>query len=172
MSAAGRYSFLWLLLLLLSNHCLLAQQSSTSDLRRQRQQLERDIRRNQQRLNETRREKQAALSQLSLLDRQIGKRRQLIRLLREEVEQIDGYVVAVEDTIRTQQAYIDQLELAQFFIHLQQRQRRHPPLAVLSAVPKTPAQTIPRHRDRPTGGTKTNGRAAAPEGRKGAPPQR
>jgi septal ring factor EnvC (AmiA/AmiB activator) len=109
MSAAGRYSFLWLLLLLLSNHCLLAQQSSTSDLRRQRQQLERDIRRNQQRLNETRREKQAALSQLSLLDRQIGKRRQLIRLLREEVEQIDGYVVAVEDTIRTQQAYIDQL---------------------------------------------------------------
>lgn len=109
MSAAGRYSFLWLLLLLLSNHCLLAQQSNASDLRRQRQQLERDIRRNQQRLNETRREKQAALSQLSLLDRQIGKRRQLIRLLREEVEQIDVYVVAVEDTIRTQQAYIDQL---------------------------------------------------------------
>ncbi len=109
MSAAGRYGFLWLLLLVLSNHYLLAQQGNASDLRRQRQQLERDIRRNQQRLNETRREKREALSQLSLLDRQISKRKQLIRILREEVEQIDVYVSAVEDTIRTQQAYIEQL---------------------------------------------------------------
>lgn len=111
MSAAGRYGFLWLLLLFLSNHCLLAQQGSASDLRRQRQQLERELRRNQQRLNETRREKQQALSQLSLLDRQIRKRVQLIRVLREEVEQIDVYIAAVEDTIHTQQAYIDQLRL-------------------------------------------------------------
>lgn len=110
MRAAGRYALGVLLLFLLSNHCLLAQQSNASDLRRQRQQLERELGRNQQRLNQTRREKREALSQLSLLDRQIRKRVQLIRVLRKEVEQIDVYIAAVEDTIRTQQIYIDQLK--------------------------------------------------------------
>ncbi|MEL7428068.1 MAG: hypothetical protein AAFN81_34125, partial [Bacteroidota bacterium] len=62
---------------------------SAADLRQKREALQAEIKENTRRLGDTRRNKEAALVQVALLQKQIRNREELIATLQQEIEQTE-----------------------------------------------------------------------------------
>ncbi|MEL7247828.1 MAG: peptidoglycan DD-metalloendopeptidase family protein [Bacteroidota bacterium] len=100
--------FLISLSLLLIGGSLLGQ--SAADLRQKREALQAEIKENTRRLGDTRRNKEAALVQVALLQKQIRNREELISTLQQEIEQTESSIGRTNEVVLALSEDIERLK--------------------------------------------------------------
>ena len=95
--------------LLLLAGCSLCSQSA-DDLRQKREALQAEIKENPRRLGDTRRNKEAALVQVALLQKQIRNREELILTLQQEIDQTEGSIQRTNEVVGALSEDIDRLK--------------------------------------------------------------
>ena len=95
--------------LLLLAGCSLCSQSA-DDLRQKREALQAEIKENPRRLGDTRRNKEAALVQVALLQKQIRNREELILTLQQEIDQTEGSIQRTTEVVGALSEDIDRLK--------------------------------------------------------------
>ena len=95
--------------LLLLAGCSLCSQSA-DDLRQKREALQAEIKENTRRLGDTRRNKEAALVQVALLQKQIRNREELILTLQQEIDQTEGSIQRTTEVVGALSEDIDRLK--------------------------------------------------------------
>ena len=89
--------------------CSLCSQSA-DDLRQKREALQAEIKENTRRLGDTRRNKEAALVQVALLQKQIRNREELILTLQQEIDQTEGSIQRTNEVVGALSEDIDRLK--------------------------------------------------------------
>lgn len=96
----NRYSnILLILVILVLLPCFSVAQNAKTKLIQKKKKIEKEINKTNTQLNKTKKDKQANLNQLLLLNRNIGKREELITTITTEVDGLAGQVNALSDTI-------------------------------------------------------------------------